>query len=185
MRTYEILEVTNAEWLASISETRHVNASMLEDVGVPLRYLDLEEMTDREQPFTPYFIVSPKDSNVKAKRVLTDYIWAGANTIVPGGHIGVMTMQQLVDVLSPYNDDKRAAKKLQTQVDAVFVYDFGMFTLKNWEQKLIGDFLLDRYNNLKHIAVASENITLGRIKENVGSTIFDILTEYCVCKECA
>ena len=96
--------------------------------------------------------------------------------------MSVLTMQQLIDTLSPYNIDKNAAAKLFT-TDSIFIYDFGMFYLKNWEQKIVGNFMLHRYNNLMHIAVASDNITQGRIKENVGSTIYDVLTEYCNCME--
>ena len=177
------LEISG-EWLAKVQSTRHITQDSLNEAGVPLRYQDLENRKDRDNPFTNILLVSNRESKEKAKEVLTDFIFAGMNSCKPGTRIKVTTFHDMIQHLNPYDKNKYAKERqLLYNADALYVYDFGIYHLKDWERSLVGNFLMSRYNNMEHIGLATENIEHSHIAKHVGPVIWGLIIEYCICRD--
>ena len=180
--TQKELEITDKDWLEKVQAQRHITQEALNAIGVPLRYQDLDDRKDRKDPFTNILLVSMKDVGEHAKDILTDYVFAAMNNCMPGTSIVAITFQDLCHTLAPFNRDEQAKHRLYA-ADAVYIYDFGIFHLKDWEITVVGTFIMDRYNSLKHIALATENMEYGHIAKHVGPVIWQMVTDYCICRK--
>jgi hypothetical protein len=177
---YNEMEITDKDWLSSVQDARHLTIKHLENVGVPIRYLDIDNREERKCPFENRLLLS-KDQD-KAKEILTDYIWCGLDICVPGSTILAIGFSELCDILTDYSD--RTSGKALYKADALFVYDFGLFHLKDFQRTAIMKLFIYRYNNAKHIAMGVGGITIVNLVKHIGDVLFQSISNYCKCMVC-
>lgn len=182
----KVLQITDKAWLQSIMESRHISDKTMMNIGVPKRYLSIEDRNPVENAFENYALVSQRGSRTKAKELLTDHIFEALSTCIPGTKILAITFDELTAALSPYRSKEEKYTMLYRQLlvcDMLFIYDFAMFHIKDWELKFIGNYLQNRYNNDQHFSLASENIDPSTIEKNIGSVIWEVVKSHCVCRK--
>jgi hypothetical protein len=175
------LEVTDQEWLESIQETRQITADSLNAVGVPIRYQKVKGRNQYHNAFISRVLTSQRDSEEQAKSVLTSYVVSCLDRATPGVSIQAITFADLIATL--INTKAIDIRQSIYCADMIFIYDLGLFGLRDWEQAALVKFIMNRYNNEQHIATATENIPHATIAKNIGKTAWDILTNYCECNE--
>jgi hypothetical protein len=179
------LQVLDIVWLRHIQEARQISEQTLRSIGVPERYVDMDARTDRDNPFTNIVLLSDKQAKGKAKALLTDYIVAGLDTCQPGTSFCAITYADMVSCLTAYKTE-REPKKLRQKLyacNALYVYDFGIYPLREWESKEVCALFMSRWNSLQHIALAAEDITPNIVSKHVGTATWGILKRYCICRE--
>ena len=185
MKTLNKLAILDIAWLKHIQEARQISEETLRGIGVPERYADMDARVDRDAPFRNVVLVSGGDSKSKAKDVLTDYIVAGLDNCQPGVSFYATTFLDLVTTLTAHKTEKahRQQRVNLYTCDCLFIYDFGMYHLRDWEMKEVAALVMSRYNSLQHISMAAEDISPALVAKHVGPATWGVLKRYCDCRE--
>ena len=177
----------NPDWLERVQSTRHITEETLKDVGVPLRYCDIEARKERNNPFTNVLLLSKEGckKQQQAKEVMVDFVFAAMNNSLPGVSILVISFSELCRALTDRSHlpHVKELKDKAHRIDCLFIYDFGLFFLRDWEMTAVGHLFMHRYNSMKHIALSTENMNQHHISKHVGPVVWQVATSYCSCIE--
>ncbi len=174
------LEVTDSKWLDSLKHSRHLTERSMQEVGIPARYNNLKDRSERCDPFINRFLYS--DTIDTAKNVLTDYILRAMYRKVPGVSIKAVGFSELCDALVDYRN--KEMKDIYYKVDSLFIYDFGFFFLKDFQKAAFMTLYAHRHNNNKHMSMAVGGIPKNSLTKNLGTMIFTVVSKEFICEEC-
>lgn len=165
---YDKLAIKDETWLQSIRETFNLT-EQAKKIGIPLHDSLESVVTEAELLFNPTCFLNI--SIDKVRRI----VLGAALRVKPNAYIKAYSQADLLRILMDRN------KKKQDEVhnaSMLFIYDCAVFTLKDWEQRLIGELVMKRRAEYLHISFMFEFGT-EHVISIYGTALYNILRTYC------
>jgi len=173
--------ITDPDWLDKLQPIRE-EATTVETLimfGVPplhCRGLELEDIDLTEDCFEKRIYTSP-NTNDASERLTID-LYSALIQRRPNVQIKALSFQSLLEHLR-----EKIKKKQLASIDCLFIYHFGAYGIRDWEQNMLLEFLLDRINNEKHFSFCCPLFPRETVIKNLGKSVFKIVSTYCKCIE--